>query len=160
MLTTVLTLCSFGGADHPTTSRKVVPAGMRTTTARRSFVHLEAVAASVALVAPMTAVVVAFDASPVGAAGSCSITSGTTTCTFGSTGAEDTFKVPSSVSTIHVVATGAAGAVGDGGDGPGSGAQVSGDLTVTPGDTLYVEVGGAPTGPGTGDCSPGVACIG
>jgi hypothetical protein len=133
---------------------------MGTTTTRRSFILLEAVAASVALVAPMTAVVVAFDANPVRAAGTCTITSGTTTCNFGSTGAEDTFKVPNSVSSIHVVATGAPGAVGGGGNGAGSGAQVSGDLTVTPGQTLYVEVGGAPTGPGTGECFPGSACIG
>jgi hypothetical protein len=35
---------------------------------------------------------------------------------------------------------------------------VSGDLTVTPGQTLYVNVGGAPTG--GGNCERNVACIG
>ncbi len=64
---------------------------------------------------------------------------------FNYTGAEQAFTVPAGVTTVHVVATGAAGntrvpeagaAVG------GRGAVVSGDLSVTPGATLYVEVGG------------------
>ena len=92
------------------------------------------------------------------AAGSCSTTAGVTTCTFGPTGAEDTFTVPDGVSSIHVVAAGAPGAVGARGRSAGRGAEVSGDLTVTPGQTLYVEVGGAPTG--GGDCLEDVACIG
>ena len=54
----------------------------------------------------------AYGANPAQAAGDCATTSGTTTCTYGSTGAEDTFVVPAGVSTIHVVATGAPGAVG------------------------------------------------
>ncbi|HEX5848664.1 MAG TPA: cadherin-like domain-containing protein [Rubrobacter sp.] len=98
--------------------------------------------------------------SPAHAAGSCSTSAGVTTCTFGPTGAEDTFKVPDGVSNVHVVATGAPGAPGaEGyyGGTAGSGARVSGDLTVTPGQTLYVEVGGTPTG---NNCDRGVACVG
>ena len=95
----------------------------------RSFLW-GAVAASVALVAAMAALLIAYYASPAQAAGGCSTTSGTTTCTFGPTGAEDTFVVPEGVSTIHVVATGAPGAVGNGGGTAGLGAQVSGDLPV------------------------------
>src|SRR5947208_2605698 len=62
-----------------------------------------------------------------------------TTQTFAYTGAEQTFTVPAGVSSVHVAAVG-----GSGGntDRPGGvAAQVSGDLSVTPGETLYVEVG-------------------
>ena len=110
-------------------------------------VHFAAIAALVA-VAPGVA----------HAAGSCSTTAGVTTCTFGPTGAEDTFTVPDGVSSIHVVATGAPGAMSATSFAAGRGAEVSGDLTVTPGDTLYVEVGGAPTV--GGNCFSGVACVG
>ena len=107
----------------------------------------------VALVAAMAALLLlAYDANPAQAAGDCSTTSGTTTCTYGSTGAEDTFVVPEGVSSVHVVATGAPGAVGASmvAAPAGRGAVVSGNLTgLTPGQTLYVNVGGAPTGAGT-----------
>ena len=66
----------------------------------------------VALVAAMAAILIAYSASPAHAAGSCTTTAGTTTCTFGSTSAEDTFVLPNGVSSVHVVATGAPGAVG------------------------------------------------
>ena len=66
--------------------------------------------ALVALVAAMAVLLLAYSgASPVHAAPSCSTTSGTTTCTFAPTGAEDTFVVPAGVSSVHVVATGAHG---------------------------------------------------
>jgi hypothetical protein len=71
-----------------------------------------------------------------------------TTQTFLFTGAEQTFKVPGGVTSIHVVATG-----GGGGSSSGIGgvaAQVTGDLTVTPGQSLYVEVGGHGQDGGTG----------
>ena len=117
--------------------------------------------ALVALAAAMAALLLlTYGASPAHAAGSCSTTAGVTTCTFGPTGAEDTFKVPDGVSSVHVAATGAPGAPGaEGyyGGTAGSGARVSGDLTVTPGQTLYVEVGGAPTG---NNCDRAVACVG
>ena len=67
--------------------------------------------ALVALVAAMAALLLAYGPNPAQAAGDCSTTSGTTTCTFGPTGSEDTFVVPALVDTIHVVATGARGAV-------------------------------------------------
>jgi hypothetical protein len=121
--------------------------------------------ALVALVAAMAAILIAYSASPAHAAAeSCTTTAGTTTCTYSPTGAEDTFEVPLGVSTIHVEATGAPGAVGSASGnarGPaGRGARVSGDLTVTPGDALYVEVGGAPTGGGTSACYVECNCIG
>jgi hypothetical protein len=112
-----------------------------------------------ALVA-MVALLIAYDASPARAADGCTTTAGTTTCTFTPTGAEQTFQVPDGVSSVHVVATGAPGAVGVNSRSAGSGAQVSGDLTVEPGQTLYVNVGGAPTGKGTSACDPAVNCIG
>ena len=113
--------------------------------------------ALVALVAAMAALLIAYGASPVQAAGSCEATSGTTTCTFSPTGAEDTFVVPDGVSSVQVVATGAPGAVGFQGGSAGRGARVSGDLTVDPGQTLYVNVGGAPTQGGCYTFSP---CVG
>jgi hypothetical protein len=63
------------------------------------------------------------------------------TATFTSKFAEQTFTVPAGVSSIHVVAIGARGGTGEMGAAGGFGAQVSADMTVTPGDVLYVEVG-------------------
>ena len=123
---------------------------MSTTRTSHFSSFLGAMAALVALVA---ALLIAYGASPTHAAGSCSTTSGTTTCTFSPTGKEDTFVVPAGVSSIHVVATGAPGAVGDFGGTPGRGARVSTDLSVGSGQTLYVNVGGTPTGAGTRNCT-------
>ena len=124
----------------------------------RTAIHpLKIVAALAAFVAAM-AVVLTYTASPARAAGDCSTTAGITTCTFSPTGAEDTFLVPDEVSSVHIVATGAPGAAGYFGGSGGRGAKVeSGDLTVTAGDTLYVNVGGAPT---SGGCELGVSCNG
>jgi Glycine rich protein len=72
-----------------------------------------------------------------------------TTTIFEFTGVEQTFRVPGGVHSIHVVAIG-----GSGGDSEllvpgGAAAQVTGDISVTPGQTLYVEVGGrGQDGPG------------
>lgn len=63
-----------------------------------------------------------------------------TTEIFTFTGGEQTFTVPSGVTKIHVVAIGGRGAKA--GNTGGWGAQVEGDLSVKPGQTLYVEVGG------------------
>lgn len=63
------------------------------------------------------------------------------TATFSFTGAEQSFTVPASVSRIDITAVGAAGASHAGGPG-GKGALVSGSVAVTPGQLLYVEVGG------------------
>jgi hypothetical protein len=53
---------------------------------------------------------------------------------------EQTFSVPGGVVSLHVVAIGAAGGEVGGVSG-GAGAEVVGNVTVTPGQTLYVEVG-------------------
>ncbi len=59
------------------------------------------------------------------------------------TGAEQTFVVPAGVSSVHVLAVGGSGGEAfTGGGAGGAAAEVGGDLTVTPGETLYVEVGG------------------
>ncbi len=63
-----------------------------------------------------------------------------TTQTFTFTGAEQTFTVPVGVFHVHIVAIGGSGGASD--LAGGAAAQVSGDLEVTPGQTLYVEVGG------------------
>jgi hypothetical protein len=63
-----------------------------------------------------------------------------TTQTFNYTGGEQTFTVPAGVTSVEVTAVG-----GHGGSATASGgaaAQVTGKLSVTPGETLYVEVGG------------------
>ena len=58
------------------------------------------------------------------------------------TGAEQSWVVPAGVTSIHAVVVGARG----GGVGPGSmgglGHRAEADVTVTPGQTIYVEVGG------------------
>ncbi len=76
----------------------------------------------------------------------CAASGATVTCTY-SAGSEGTFTVPSSVSSIHVVAVGAGGGSTLGGRGA-PGAQVTADLSVTPGSTVYAEadIGGGPGG--------------
>jgi hypothetical protein len=68
------------------------------------------------------------------------------TIVFSYTGVQGHFTVPAGVSSIHVVAIGAPGGNGDyafgGGGAGGDGAQATADLAVTPGESLYVEVGG------------------
>jgi Glycine rich protein len=61
-----------------------------------------------------------------------------TTVTFQSTGAEQTFVVPAGVGTVHVLAVGGRGYSVSGAYGAGAVA----DLPVSPGEVLYVEVGG------------------
>jgi hypothetical protein len=82
----------------------------------------------------------------------------TSTC-FAYTGAEQTYVVPAGATAVDVTAIGAAGGAGCIGtfgtqpDGTGGeGAQISGAVPVTGGETLYVEVGG--------DGSPPALCIG
>jgi hypothetical protein len=62
--------------------------------------------------------------------------------TFLPTGTEQTFVVPAGVTSIHAVAIGGHGGEGASGGPAGFGAVVSADLTVTPNEVLYVEVGG------------------
>lgn len=70
-----------------------------------------------------------------------------TTVTYSYTGAEQSFTVPAGVTQIAVVTTGAGGGTGladfsEAGGIGGLGTQATATLTVTPGETLYVEVGG------------------
>jgi hypothetical protein len=85
-------------------------------------------------------------ASPAAASNACA----SNQVTFGFTGTEQCYVVPSGVSDAGVVAVGAPG-TGGYTNGTGvvptaglgaDGAQVSGDIAVTPGEVLYVEVGG------------------
>lgn len=76
-----------------------------------------------------------------------------TTQSFTYTGAEQTFTVPVGVFSLHVLAVGGRGGAND--LAGGVAAQVSGKLKVTPGQTLYIEVGGGgqnggPSGGGGG----------
>ena len=89
------------------------------------------------------AAVLAADPARAALPSNCAQTGTTVTCTYSYTGAEQAFTVPADVTSVHVVAVGAAGATTVFGGAPGGrGAVVSGDLSVTPADTLYVEVGG------------------
>ena len=81
---------------------------------------------------------VALTGSARGLATNCTQTGRVVTCTYQYTGSEQTFAVPSDVSSVNVSATGAAG----GGTLGGFGATVSGTVAAPPGSTLYVEVGG------------------
>ncbi|WGY01886.1 PASTA domain-containing protein [Nocardioides sp. QY071] len=62
--------------------------------------------------------------------------------TFLPTGGEQTFAVPAGVTTLHAVAVGGRGGNGASGGAGGYGALVSADLSVAPGQILYLEVGG------------------
>jgi len=68
------------------------------------------------------------------------------TTTFAPTGAEQTYVVPAGVGTVHVVAVGGHGGGGASAIGftdlNGNPAQVTADLPVTPGQRLFVQVGG------------------
>jgi hypothetical protein len=83
---------------------------------------------------------------------------GATATTFTYTGTEQHYTVPSGVTVLHVVAAGASGGTGVDPFGAfnstgGLGATVQANIRVTPGETLYVEVGGS-GGNGT-DGTPG-----
>jgi hypothetical protein len=76
----------------------------------------------------------------------------TATATFTYTGAEQAFTAQGGVSSVHVLAVGATGGAGSGGTHGGAGAEVAGELHVTPGEVLFVEVGrpGEHSGNGAG----------
>jgi hypothetical protein len=57
------------------------------------------------------------------------------------TGAEQTFEVPGTVHTLNFIVIGGHGGTATDGVG-GAAAEVTGKLSVTPGQTLYIEVGG------------------
>ena len=72
----------------------------------------------------------------------CLAASRVVTCVFSST-EQQTFNVPAGIADVHVVAVGAPGATSVSGFAAGGrAALVAGDVPVTPGETLYVEVGG------------------
>ena len=123
-----------------------------------------------ATVGALAVYVSAFATSAVALPPGCVQSANTVTCTFSSTGSEQTFAVPTGVSSVSATAVGGRGATGAGTD-PGSsggaggfGAQVTGDLAVTGGETLYVEVAGngaGQTGGFNGGAGAGAAaCIG
>lgn len=70
------------------------------------------------------------------------------TKTFVYTGAEQTFTVPGGVTSVGVVAIGGHGGAASGA--AGAPADVIGSISVTPGQTLYVEVGGVGQSSGEG----------
>ena len=108
---------------------------MRNGTAGR----LAALAAGAAAACVFSAVAPSLAAPPSG----CHQLHGTVTCEFAYTGAEQQLTIPADVNSVHVSLTGAAGGAGNsGGALPGVGGSASGDLSVTGGETLYVEVGG------------------
>src|SRR5690242_2626437 len=97
------------------------------------------VASVVAVLALVTAAVFV-ESAPADSTSGCTQSGLTFTCTFQYTGAQQTFSVPAGVTSIHVDAVGAPG--GSNGLAPGGlGGTASADLTVTPGQTLFVEVG-------------------
>ena len=65
------------------------------------------------------------------------------TTTFNYTGAQQSFVVPAGVTSVNIAAQGAAGWVGV--NPGGLGGSASGTLAVTPGETLYIYVGGQGT---------------
>src|SRR4051794_22791163 len=65
------------------------------------------------------------------------------TTSFSFTGAEQVYSVPAGITSLYVTATGARGGGPTSGYGTGGrGAVVKGPISVTPGQTLYVDVGG------------------
>ena len=73
------------------------------------------------------------------------------TQTYSYTGAEQTFTVPAGVTSLSVFAVGGSGGAGGNSGGAGGAAgAVSANLTVAPGQVLYVEVGGSGQAGGAG----------
>ena len=81
------------------------------------------------------------------------------TAVFSYTGGEQFYTVPAGVTVVRIAAIGGTGATGSSssaGAAPGGAAdQVQGDLPVTPGEQLFVEVGGSPGQPGAGGFNGG-----
>ncbi len=97
--------------------------------------------ASIALVALMGAV----GAGQASAEPACTQSAGVVSCAFASTGAEQTFTVPANVSSLGIQAVGAPGGAGWSipGVAPGGvGAVARAKVSVTAGESLYIDVGG------------------
>jgi hypothetical protein len=75
---------------------------------------------------------------------------GAETITFNYTGGEQTLTVPAGVFSVQVIAVGGSGATASPGGSGGAPAQVTGELSVTPSETLYIEVGGTGQKPSGG----------
>ncbi|MCC6600383.1 MAG: PKD domain-containing protein [Crocinitomicaceae bacterium] len=73
---------------------------------------------------------------------SVSVSDCTGSITYNYTGSEQTFLVPSCVTSITVDAFGAEGGTGNGGGTGGKGGRVQATIPVSPGTTLYIYVGG------------------
>jgi hypothetical protein len=107
---------------------KVGPVHMATKTS-----HLvRPLVALVALVAAMAALLIAYSASPAHAAGSCTTTSGTTTCTFAYTGAAQSWTVPERVTQATFDVFGAQGGSEPSGQPGGLGGRLPRLLPSTP----------------------------
>jgi hypothetical protein len=107
----------------------------------KSKARLARVAAPAAVVAGIASVAVI--GLPTGAnAASCTTSGTTTTCVYTFTGTEQTFLVPTGVTSLTITAIGAAGET-IGTNPGGAGAQVFSTIGAIPGTTLFVEVGGA-----------------
>src|SRR5579884_1728956 len=103
---------------------------------------------------------------PVAAVVAATANAGPTGTIFTWNGEEQTYTVPAGVTAVQVEAIGGTGGDNSDDDGYGGyGADVTTTLQVTPGDTLYIEVGTngesdgdrMPTGPGTPDAGSGGA---
>ena len=79
---------------------------------------------------------------------SCSQSGSTITCTFGYTGAAQTWTVPPGVTTATFDVQGAPGGVGAGLNSGGGGGEATADLPLAPGTTVTLVVGGAGGSPG------------
>ncbi|MFF4580174.1 hypothetical protein [Streptomyces sp. NPDC001389] len=110
-----------------------------------------------ALAVGMSFALVPVLAAPATAAGTCVQSGNLVTCTFNYTGAADSFTVPAGVTQVGFDAKGASGGAGSSLFNPGgtgaAGAEVTGTLAVTPGQTLQVNVGGAGTNGALGGAS-------
>lgn len=83
-----------------------------------------------------------------GAAGTCNTASGLTTCTFGFTGATQTWTVPAGVTQVTLDVFGAQGGY-EAAQG-GQGGRATATVAVTPGETLTIVVGGIGHSPFSG----------
>ena len=98
------------------------------------------VAAGLALLAAVVSAGQA-SAAPAALPANCTQSGTTVTCTY-TAGGESQFTVPQGVNSITATAVGAQGGTSFATDTPGGlGAQATGSLAVTPGQTLYLEVG-------------------
>ncbi len=149
-MTSITASRSSASESSPAEARRSDTGALSEATCRRARAGLGAIGALLA-------------AGALAASNSAAATPPTVTEVFPATGAEQSFTVPAGVTSIRVRAIGAAGEEGEtfgidvsGGLG-GDGAIVSGQLPVTPGEALYVEVadssfnGGGDSGPGAGN---------